>query len=207
MDKYVTVVGGLGLFLLGIHHLTEGLKGLAGDSLRRALRAMVGGRLSAIVSGALFTVLIQSSTATTLTVIGVSAGLVTLRAVRWGNYWRDFRHDLDTMAGSDIRVSPADICVCSADARLWCLSLDYCQGQNAFGRGDPGWVRTALHRHRLPADGNGRGFVEPRCHRRKRFRLAMDPRWSRDLDVGGDAEFECRRGGDARGRACAVVDL
>jgi len=78
MDKYVTVVGGLGLFLLGIHHLTEGLKGLAGDSLRRALQAMIGGRLSAIVSGALFTVLIQSSTATTLTVIGfVSAGLVT----------------------------------------------------------------------------------------------------------------------------------
>src|SRR5262252_9102766 len=79
MDKYVTVVGGLGLFLLGIHHLTEGLmKGLAGDSLRRALQTMVGGRLSAIVSGALFTVLIQSSTATTLTVIGfVSAGLVT----------------------------------------------------------------------------------------------------------------------------------
>src|SRR5215470_7661107 len=74
----VTIVGGLGLFLLGIHHLTEGLKGLAGDSLRRALQAMVGGRLSAIVSGALFTVLIQSSTATTLTVIGfVSAGLVT----------------------------------------------------------------------------------------------------------------------------------
>jgi phosphate:Na+ symporter len=78
MDKYVTVVGGLGFFLLGIHHLTEGLKSLAGDSLRRALQAMVGGPLSAIVSGALFTVLIQSSTATTLTVIGfVSAGLVS----------------------------------------------------------------------------------------------------------------------------------
>jgi phosphate:Na+ symporter len=74
----VTVVGGLGFFLLGIHHLTEGLKGLAGDSLRRVLQAMVGGRLSAIISGALFTVAIQSSTATTLTVIGfVSAGLVT----------------------------------------------------------------------------------------------------------------------------------
>src|SRR5215468_8009823 len=74
----VTVLGGLGLFLLGIHHLTEGLKGLAGDSLRRALQTVVGGRLSAVVSGALFTVLVQSSTATTLTVIGfVSAGLVT----------------------------------------------------------------------------------------------------------------------------------
>jgi phosphate:Na+ symporter len=74
----VSVLGGLGLFLLGIHHLTEGLKGLAGDSLRRTLQTVVGGRLSAVVSGALFTVLIQSSTATTLTVIGfVSAGLVT----------------------------------------------------------------------------------------------------------------------------------
>jgi len=77
-SSVVTVVGGLGLFLLGIHHLTEGLKGLAGDSLRRALQAMVGGKLSAIISGALFTVVLQSSTATTLTVIGfVSAGLVT----------------------------------------------------------------------------------------------------------------------------------
>jgi len=74
----VTLVGGLGLFLLGIHHLTEGLKRLAGDSLRRALQTLVGGRLSAVISGALFTVAIQSSTATTLTVIGfVSAGLVT----------------------------------------------------------------------------------------------------------------------------------
>src|SRR5271169_3839959 len=74
----VALVGGLGLFLLRIHHLTEGLKGLAGDSLRRALQTLVGGRLSAVVSGALFTVAIQSSTATTLTVIGfVSAGLVT----------------------------------------------------------------------------------------------------------------------------------
>ena len=74
----VTLVGGLGLFLLGIHHLTEGLKSLAGNSLRRALQTLVGGRLSAVVSGALFTVAIQSSTATTLTVIGfVSAGLVT----------------------------------------------------------------------------------------------------------------------------------
>ena len=74
----ITLVGGLGLFPLGIHHLTEGLKGLAGDSLRRALQTLVAGRLSAVVSGARFTVAIQSSTATTLTVIGfVSAGLVT----------------------------------------------------------------------------------------------------------------------------------
>ncbi len=74
----VTLLGGLGLFLLGIHHLTEGLKGLAGDSLRQALQRLVSGRFSAVASGAVFTALIQSSTAATLTVIGfVSAGLVT----------------------------------------------------------------------------------------------------------------------------------
>src|SRR5215471_11015152 len=73
----ITLMGGLGLFLLGIHHLTEGLKGLAGDSLRRALQWLVAGRFSAVASGAIFTAVIQSSTAAILTVIGfVSAGLV-----------------------------------------------------------------------------------------------------------------------------------
>jgi phosphate:Na+ symporter len=75
----VTLLGGLGMFLLGIHHITEGLKSLAGDSLRRVLQRLVAGRFSAVASGVLFTTAIQSSTATSLTVIGfVSAGLVTI---------------------------------------------------------------------------------------------------------------------------------
>ena len=77
-SSVVALMGGLGLFLLGIHHLTEGMKGLAGDSLRRALQRVVAGRFSAVAAGALFTAVIQSSTAAILTVIGfVSAGLVT----------------------------------------------------------------------------------------------------------------------------------
>jgi phosphate:Na+ symporter len=73
----IVILGGLGLFLLGIHHLTEGLKGLAGDSLRRALQALVRGRFSAILFGAVFTALVQSSSATILTVLGfVAAGLI-----------------------------------------------------------------------------------------------------------------------------------
>jgi phosphate:Na+ symporter len=81
MDDPVVVklLGGIGLFLLGIHHLTEGLKGLSGDSLRRTLQRFVSTRFSAVASGALLTVATQSSTATILTVIGfVGAGLVTL---------------------------------------------------------------------------------------------------------------------------------
>jgi phosphate:Na+ symporter len=75
----VTLLGGLGMFLLGIHHITEGLKSLAGDQLRRVLQRLVAGRFRAVASGVLFTTAIQSSTATSLTVIGfVSAGLVTI---------------------------------------------------------------------------------------------------------------------------------
>src|SRR5262245_39803446 len=75
----VKLLGGIGLFLLGIHHLTEGLKGLSGDSLRRTLQKFVSGRFSAVASGVLLTVATQSSTATILAVIGfVGAGLVTL---------------------------------------------------------------------------------------------------------------------------------
>ena len=78
VSAIVTLVGWLGMFLLGIHHLTEGIKDLAGDSLRRALTRLVAGRVSAIASGVVFTALIQSSTAAILTVIGfVSAGLMT----------------------------------------------------------------------------------------------------------------------------------
>jgi len=50
----VSLLGGLGLFLLGIYHLTDGMKGLAGDALRRALHKLVAGRLSAVLSGAFF---------------------------------------------------------------------------------------------------------------------------------------------------------
>jgi len=72
------LLGGIGLFLLGMVLLTDGLKALAGDSLRRVLVRVVRGPWSALVAGAGATAVVQSSTATTLTTIGfVSAGLFT----------------------------------------------------------------------------------------------------------------------------------
>ena len=80
----VKLLGGIGMFLLGIHHLTEGLKGLSGDSLRRVLQKLVSGRFSAVVSGALRTVATQSSTATILTVIGfLGAGTRPTKGNPW----------------------------------------------------------------------------------------------------------------------------
>lgn len=72
------LIGGIGLFLLGMVLLTDGLKAFAGDSLRAALVRFTGTPGKAFASGTLVTVLVQSSSATTVTLIGfVSAGLIT----------------------------------------------------------------------------------------------------------------------------------
>lgn len=74
----LSLIGGIGLFLLGMILLTEGLKSFAGDSLRRALLRFTGRPVSAFLSGAVVTSMVQSSSATTLTTIGfVSAGLMS----------------------------------------------------------------------------------------------------------------------------------
>lgn len=72
------LAGGIGLFLLGMSLLTSGLKSFAGDALRRILVRFTGNPFRAFSSGLFATLLMQSSSATTVTVIGfVSAGLLT----------------------------------------------------------------------------------------------------------------------------------
>ncbi len=72
------LLGGIGLFLLGVFLLSDGLKTAAGDSLRRILVRFTGRPSTAFVSGAGITMLAQSSSATTLATIGfVSAGVLT----------------------------------------------------------------------------------------------------------------------------------
>lgn len=73
-----TVLGGIGLFLLGMVLMTDGLKTLAGDALRRVLARFTGRAWKAVAAGAGITALVQSSSATTLATISfVSAGLLS----------------------------------------------------------------------------------------------------------------------------------
>ena len=73
-----TILGGIGLFLIGMVLMTDGLKNAAGDALKGMLARFTGGTFSAMLAGAGVTALVQSSSATTLTTIGfVSAGLLT----------------------------------------------------------------------------------------------------------------------------------
>lgn len=72
------ILGGIGLFLIGMVMTTDGLRALAGDALRRTLLRFTGGPIKALMSGALVTAVVQSSSATTVATIGfVSAGLLT----------------------------------------------------------------------------------------------------------------------------------
>lgn len=78
LDVIFPFAGGLGLFLVGMMLLSEGLVAFAGGSLQRVLLTVTGRPIKAFMSGALITALAQSSTATTVTLIGfVSAGLIT----------------------------------------------------------------------------------------------------------------------------------
>lgn len=78
LDIIFPLVGGIGLFLLGMMLLSGGLVAFAGPALQQALVRFTGTPRRAFASGALLTALAQSSTATTVTLIGfVSAGLIT----------------------------------------------------------------------------------------------------------------------------------
>ncbi|HKD01201.1 MAG TPA: Na/Pi symporter, partial [Terriglobales bacterium] len=78
MSTTISVLGGVGLFLLGMSVMTGGLKALAGSKLRTTLSKAAATPLSGTFWGAFVTLIVQSSSATTMTTIGlVSAGLLT----------------------------------------------------------------------------------------------------------------------------------
>lgn len=79
-----TLTGGLGLFLLGMTMMTDGLKLAAGPALERVLTRATRTRWHALTSGALMTAVVQSSSAVTVAAIGfVNAGLMTLAPALW----------------------------------------------------------------------------------------------------------------------------
>ncbi|GFR35264.1 Na/Pi cotransporter family protein [Thermobrachium celere] len=73
------LLGGLGLFIYGMHMMGGGLQKAAGDKLKRILEVLTSNRVLAILVGALVTAIIQSSSATTVMMVGfVNAGLMNL---------------------------------------------------------------------------------------------------------------------------------
>ncbi len=87
----IVLVGGLGLFLYGMVLMNEGLQLAAGDRLRRLLETVTRNRFRGLAAGTAITALIQSSSATTVMLVGfVNAGLMT------------FTQSLGVILGADI---------------------------------------------------------------------------------------------------------
>jgi phosphate:Na+ symporter len=79
LDIIFFLIGGLGLFLFGMRVMSDALRRVAGDRMRRILRMFTRTVPIAVLAGAAVTCLIQSSSATTVMVVGfVNAGLMEL---------------------------------------------------------------------------------------------------------------------------------
>lgn len=78
------LLGGIGLFILGMRMMTEGLKLAAGDALRSILQSWTRSAFRGLLAGILITAVVQSSSAVTVATVGfVNAGLLTLTQAVW----------------------------------------------------------------------------------------------------------------------------
>lgn len=78
------MLGGLGLFLYGMHMMSNGLENVAGNSLKKILEKITSNRIVGVLIGAGITAVIQSSSATTVMVVGfVNSGLMKLSQAVW----------------------------------------------------------------------------------------------------------------------------
>lgn len=77
---FLTMVGSLGMFLYGMKMMSESLQKVAGQKMRSILSAMTSNRFFGVLTGFFVTAVVQSSSATTVMVVGfVNAGLITLK--------------------------------------------------------------------------------------------------------------------------------
>ena len=77
MSILVVVGGGLGTFLLGMKHLSEGLQSVSGSGLRRFMSLATTHRLAGIGTGVVSTMIVQSSSIITAMVVGfVTSGIM-----------------------------------------------------------------------------------------------------------------------------------
>ena len=80
----LSLFGGLALFLYGMQMMSTGLEAAAGNKMKSILEKLTSNRIKGVVVGAIITAVIQSSSATTVMVVGfVNSGLMTLKQAVW----------------------------------------------------------------------------------------------------------------------------
>ncbi len=80
----LSLFGGLALFLYGMQMMSNGLEAAAGNKMKSILEKLTSNRIKGVIVGAAITAVIQSSSATTVMVVGfVNSGLMTLQQAVW----------------------------------------------------------------------------------------------------------------------------
>ncbi len=182
METTVSIIGGVGLFLLGMAVMTDGLKALAGTALKTVLEKAAATPLLGTFWGAIITLLVQSSSATTMTTIGlVSAGLLT------------FPQGLSLVFGANIGTTGTGWLVAAFGVRIsltaWALPIVFVGAlMKVVGRGrlaaagaaiagfalilvglstlqeGMGGLAESLHPSDLPTITNAAGAIDARRH-------------------------------------------
>lgn len=84
LTNVISLLGGLALFLYGMQMMSQGLEAAAGNRMKQILEKLTANRIMGVVLGAVITAVIQSSSATTVMVVGfVNSGLMTLSQAVW----------------------------------------------------------------------------------------------------------------------------
>ena len=105
----LSMVGGLALFLYGMHLLGEGLSSVSGGRLEKILERMTNNPIKAVALGAGVTALIQSSSATTVMVVGfVNSGMMKLKQHEGTPIYPDANSTLRLTYGKVGSYSPKD---------------------------------------------------------------------------------------------------
>lgn len=78
--EFASLLGGLALFLYGMNMMSQGMEAAAGNKMKQILERLTTNRYLGVLVGAVITAIIQSSSATTVMVVGfVNSGMMTLR--------------------------------------------------------------------------------------------------------------------------------
>ncbi len=94
LTDFFGLLGGLALFLYGMQMMSSGLEAAAGNKMKRILERLTANRFLGVLVGAGVTAVIQSSSATTVMVVGfVNSGMMTLKTGSMDHHGCKYRYD------------------------------------------------------------------------------------------------------------------
>jgi len=128
LQSIVQFAGGIGLFLLGMRLLTDGLKIAAGPALRELLNRATRSQWRAFTSGALITALVQSSAAVIVATIGfVNAGLMSLAQavglIFGANVGTTLTSWIVALVGFDVDLQALGLPAIAGGMAIWVLAV------------------------------------------------------------------------------------